>query len=235
MSENSDSIIRYYQQRAPEYEQIYYRDIPQKRKELAELAEDLRILAKDKIVLDLACGTGYWTEVISSTANYVVASDISSAMIEQASKKKYTCPVDFVRADLYSLPFPAGAFDLITLGFWFSHEPKQNYDSFCNMLIELAGEHGTIWMLDNNPPAEGPELQSVGTDEHGNNYKQRFLNSGKEFSILKNYFSESELINIFEKYYRIENLTNDECYWSVVLSPSKRQGPQAQPIVSQRF
>ncbi len=217
MSDDSDSIIRYYKQRAPEYEQIYYRDIPQKRKELAELAEGLKVLAEGKSVLDLACGTGYWTEVLSQTARYVVASDISSEMIEQAGKKKFRCPVEFVQADLYSLPFPPGSFELVTLGFWFSHEPKQNYDSFCGMLKALIGDNGLIWMIDNNPPAEGPELQSVGTDEYGNNYKQRFLDSGKEFSILKNYFSENELKSIFDKYFRIEAFTNDECYWSIVL------------------
>ncbi|MEW6412474.1 MAG: class I SAM-dependent methyltransferase [Candidatus Zixiibacteriota bacterium] len=218
MFEDPESIIRYYEQRAPEYEQIYYRDIPQKQKELAVLSEDLKQLSRDKTVLDLACGTGYWTVRISRTASYILASDISGEMIDEAKKKSYRCPVDFVRADLYHLPVAAGSFDLITLGFWFSHEPLQNYDVFCGMLKPLLSENGKIWMIDNNPPAEGPDLQSVGTDKYGNNYKQRFLNSGKEFAILKNYFSENQLRDIFGKYYQIERLTNDECYWSIVLS-----------------
>ncbi|UCE24232.1 MAG: class I SAM-dependent methyltransferase [Candidatus Zixiibacteriota bacterium] len=216
-----DSIIKYYSQRAPEYEQIYYRDIPIKRKELADEAARLRQLAADKSVLDLACGTGYWTRVISQTAASVIASDISAEMIAEAGKKNYLCQPDFVLSDLYRLPFADASFQLVTLGFWFSHEPKQNYHDFFNILAPLLCQDGAIWMIDNNPPAEGPHLQSVGQDEYGNNYKQRFLDSGKEFAILKNYFSRDQLETIFEPRFHIKSLIFNQCYWSVVLGPPR--------------
>ncbi|UCD64928.1 MAG: class I SAM-dependent methyltransferase [Candidatus Zixiibacteriota bacterium] len=213
------SIIDYYRQRAPEYEQIYYRDIPQKRKELAEEAARLESLAAGGTVLELACGTGYWTEVISRSAKLIVASDISSEMIEEARKKDYRCPVHFVRTDLYRAAFAAGSFDLLTMGFWFSHEPKQNYAEFHQLVAGLVKPDGLIWMIDNNPPAEGPRMESVGTDSHGNNYKKRYLDSGKEFVILKNYFGPEELRGIFEPRFAVRKLIFNECYWSVVLGP----------------
>jgi ubiquinone/menaquinone biosynthesis C-methylase UbiE len=217
VNKKTDSIIRYYQQRAPEYEQIYYRDIPIKRRELNEEGQRLRQLAAGKSVLDLACGTGYWTQTISRTARTVVASDISAEMILEARLKKYSCPTHFVRADLYGLPFAAGSFDLISLGFWFSHEPRQNYQAFFDIIRPLLRPDGNIWMIDNNPPAEGPKYRSVGTDEHGNNYRQRYLNSGKEFIILKNYFSERRLRDILQPHFAINSLVFGKCYWSVVL------------------
>ncbi len=221
-----DSIIKYYKQRAPEYEQIYYRDIPIKRRELADEATRLKQLATDKSILDLACGTGYWTKVISQTAASLIASDISAEMIIEARKKNYLCQPDFVLADLYRLPFADGGFQLVTLGFWFSHEPKQNYHAFFDMLKPLLRENGAIWMIDNNPPAEGPHLQSVGTDEFGNNYKQRFLDSGQEFAILKNYFSENQLRTVFEPHFEIKSLVFNQCYWSVVLGRKRSEQVQ---------
>ncbi len=222
-----DSIINYYALRAPEYEQIYYRDIPVKRKELAEEAERLEKLVEGKSVLDLACGTGYWTAVICRTAQSVVASDISTEMLAEAGKKEYLCRPTFVRADLYRPPFEDGIFDVVSLGFWFSHEPKQNYSDFFRMLKPLVRPDGLIWMIDNNPPAEGPNYRSVGTDEHGNNYRQRFLDSGAEFAILKNYFTAQELKEIFSPEFHIESLIFNECYWSVVLRAKPAPGDPA--------
>jgi ubiquinone/menaquinone biosynthesis C-methylase UbiE len=142
-------------------------------------------------------------------------------MIDEARRKDYTGPVAFVLADLYNLPFAAHSFEFVTLGFWFSHEPRQDYDRFFAMLKDLVTQGGLIWMIDNNPPAEGPEYRSVGLDEHGNNYRQRFLNSGREFAILKNYFDKSELIDIFSGDFQIESLIYNECYWSLVLRSSQ--------------
>jgi len=214
-----DSLINYYRLRAPEYEQIYYRDIPEKRRELADEATRLGHLVKGKSVLDLVCGTGYWTKVMAESATMVVATDISREMIAEARQKDYAQPVYFVLADLYRLPFANGTFDVVTLGFWFSHEPVQNYGPFLDELKSLAGEKGLIWMIDNNPPAEGPKYKSVGTDEFGNNYRQRYLDSGEEFAILKNYFAEDQLREIFSPQFEIESLIFNECYWSVVLKP----------------
>lgn len=212
-----ESLINYYKQRAPEYEQIYYRDFPVKRKELDEEAARLEQHVKGKNVLDLACGTGYWTKVISQTAQSIIASDISAEMITEARKKDFVCQPDFVCADLYYLPFAKKSFDIITVGFWFSHEPKQNYAAFFDILKPLLKENGTIWMIDNNPPAEGPLVESSGIDEHGNNFKKRFLDSGEAFVILKNYFEENELKQIFEPHFELKSLIFNKCYWSVVL------------------
>lgn len=218
MIERPDSIVDYYRQRAPEYEQIYFRDHPQKQKELAEEAERLRALSSGKSVLDLACGTGYWTEVIAGAADETVASDISPEMIQQARAKKYARPVSFVRTDLYQGGFAEGSFDLLTLGFWFSHEPRQNHREFFRLIVPPLKKGGLIWMIDNNPPAEGPAVESEGKDSHGNNYKKRFLDSGKAFVILKNYFVEKELREIFGRHFKIERLIFGQCYWSVVLA-----------------
>ncbi len=210
--------IKYYRARAPEYEQIYYRDVPERRRELDDAAKRLIKLAKKKKVVDLACGTGYWTQILSTTAASVVAVDISKEMLNEAIKKTYSVSVEFLRANLNELPFRENCFDLIAIGFWFSHQPKQEYDQFFKNITHPLKRGGSIWLIDNNFPAEGPRMESVRVDEHGNNYKRRYLGNGEEFIILKNYFSEEQLRSVFTAHFRTKTLSYGTYYWSAVLS-----------------
>lgn len=207
----------YYDRRAPEYEQIYYRDIPPRRLEIDREAQRLTDIVRDRNVLDLACGTGYWTEIMSQSAAHITASDLSTGMIDQARKKQFQSEVDFVRADLYHPPFQDKSFDVLTLGFWLSHHPKPNYQRLFKPLMSLVKPEGVIWMIDNNPPAEGSHQDSIGSDEAGNNYKTRLLENGDKFVILKNYFSEDDLVSIFSPSFEIAQMIFGEYYWSVQL------------------
>lgn len=208
----------YYRARAAEYEQIYYRDDVGRQNELAVLAEDLRELSAKKDVLDLACGTGYWTAVMASESAYLLASDISAEMLDLALTKSYSKTVEFVRADLLHPPFRTKSFDLLTLGFWFSHQPRQYYDQFFNTIASLVRTGGLIWMVDNNPPAEGGRRMPSATDRHGNTFKHRWLEGGSEHEILKNYFSKDQLERIFGERFRLHRLSFNRFYWSAVLS-----------------
>jgi len=217
-------LIDYYRARASEYEQIYYRDVPDRRKEIEEEADRLRELVKNQHVLELACGTGYWTEIMAETAASIIASDISPEMIAEARKKNLRGKVSFVLSDLKQPAFARGAFDFIALGFWFSHHPRQHQGALFQTLTDLLKDGKPAWLIDNNPPAEGPNLESVGTDKYGNNYKRRFLDNGAEHTILKNYFTEDQLRDIFAPHFRIERLIHKKYYWSAVLNGANATG-----------
>ncbi len=206
---------KYYRARAREYEQIYYREVPERRKEIDDEVTWLIELVEGKSVLDLACGTGYWTKFASETARDITAIDQAPEMIAEARKKEYRSPVTFVEGDMFSYRFDR-RFDVIIVGFWFSHQPRQEYERFFNLLSDLVERGGVVWMIDNNPPAEGSQQNSVGTDEYGNNFKKRYLDDGTEFVILKNYFSEKQLREIISPYADILRLTYGIYYWSVV-------------------
>ena len=218
MMKKSDNTIEYYNKRASEYEQIYYRKVPERRKEIDDEVFRLKEIAKNKTVLDAPCGTGYWTQFLSETAHEIYAADISGEMINEAKKKKYITPVNFVKSDLLKLPFKNNFFDLFVLGFWFSHHPKQDYDSLFQLFNNITKPDGKIWLIDNNYPAEGPKQESVAIDKFGNNYKFRYLDNGNKFTILKNYFTKNELESIFSHHFKIERLTYNTYYWATVLS-----------------
>lgn len=212
---------QYYNRRAPEYEQIYYRDDAERQQELADEADRLRELARDKRVVEFACGTGYWTKVMAETAKSIYASDLAPEMIAEAKRKAFGCPVSFTVADMKAAEIVRSAYDLVALGFWFSHEPRQHYAQLFDLLSAPLRDGGRIWMIDNNPPAEGKE-QHLRYDEFGNNFKNRFLDNGEKHVILKNYFTRDQLTELFEPRFTIESLIHQTYYWSAVLRPTDR-------------
>ncbi|HOP07261.1 MAG TPA: class I SAM-dependent methyltransferase [candidate division Zixibacteria bacterium] len=211
------NLIKYYCRWAPDYERIYYRDNPERRQEIDDEVVRLKKLAAGKTVLDIPCGTGYWLEFMSQTAHEITAADISAEMLREARLKKAACPVMFVQAGLESIPFEDHSFDLIALGFWLSHQPKQSYEKLFDELNRVLRPGGTIWIIDNNPPAEGNMRRLAGHDAAGNQLIKRKVPDGEEFQIIKNYFSEEDLRRVLEPFYRIERLTHKPYYWSVEL------------------
>ncbi|HUV30862.1 MAG TPA: class I SAM-dependent methyltransferase [Acidobacteriota bacterium] len=220
----SDELEPYYRARAPEYEQIYYRDIPDQRAELEAEAGRLQGLVTGKRVLDLACGTGYWTEVMAGSAAGITAVDISAEMLCEAAKKTYACPVRFVQGSLLDVPEDGGRYDVVTLGFWFSHQPRQEYDHLYDVITASLQPDGLAWLLDNSPPAEKSEADVVRVDEHGNSYKRRWLRDGREFVIIKNYFTRVQLEAAFSDRFDIRRLVYGRYYWSAVVGP-REKGP----------
>ncbi|MFZ1683717.1 MAG: class I SAM-dependent methyltransferase, partial [Candidatus Zixiibacteriota bacterium] len=99
---NDKETADYYQKRAAEYEKIYYREVPERRKEIDDEADRLRDLVRGKRVLELACGTGYWTAVMSETASAITAVDLWPEMIAEAKKKRLVCPVEFAASDMFA-------------------------------------------------------------------------------------------------------------------------------------
>jgi len=71
-----------------------------------EWLADRELAGKD--VLDLGCGSGRFGELLNQHGANVIGSDISDAMLEEASK---TIPVR--KADAYSLPFADKSFDYV--------------------------------------------------------------------------------------------------------------------------
>jgi len=207
----------YYRERARDYEQIYYRDNPARQAELAADRELLMELVKGRDVLELACGTGYWTEVMARAARSLLATDIESGMIEMARTKRFAIDVEFRCVDMFAEKFEP-VYDVAALGFWFSHQPRQEYEQLFDILTRPLRAGGKVWMIDNNPPAEGPANDSVGVDQYGNNFKVRRLGDGREFVILKNYFGQGELRQLLEPRFVVEKLVFGYYYWSTILT-----------------
>lgn len=180
---NSDLIL-YYKDRAKEYEKIYAK--PERQEELSLVERELQSIFKNKEVLEVACGTGYWTQKIASVAQSVLATDINEAVIEIARSKGYErASAQFEVADLYDLK-EKGEYESLFGGFIWSHIHLQELDKFiyhCNSLVRPGG---TVVFIDNNY-VEGSSSPVVETDQFGNTYQNRKLENGTNHKVLKNF------------------------------------------------
>ena len=76
--------------------------------------EFAREVAKDKVVLDAACGTGYGSALMSEVAARVAGVDISHATVEWARKIYGNDRTAFHAACVEFTPFESDTFDLVT-------------------------------------------------------------------------------------------------------------------------
>src|ERR1051326_861454 len=81
------SLLDYYARRAGEYEKIFAK--PERQPDLVALRALLPGLFAGRDVLEIACGTGYWTPIISESARSILATDINEEVLDIARHKAY--------------------------------------------------------------------------------------------------------------------------------------------------
>jgi ubiquinone/menaquinone biosynthesis C-methylase UbiE len=208
----------YYRRRAEEYDEMYYRNDPVWQGELNKVAEALQATLRSRNVLEIACGTGYWTQVLSETAQSIVATDIVQEMLKIAQRKHYRCPISFRKEDAYNLPFEDKSFDGGLANFWLSHVPKSRIHSFLKGFHRVLQSGSKVFMADNvYVPGIGGKLVTREGEE--DTYKLRSLKNGSEHLVLKNYVLAEELIEIFRNYDRgfsRENAIYGEYFWYLI-------------------
>jgi ubiquinone/menaquinone biosynthesis C-methylase UbiE len=78
------------------------------------LIEMVSSIDNDVLILEVACGTGHITKLISDMGRSIIACDLTPEMMEQAEKAvKTNNNVSFLRANAFALPFESGKLDLI--------------------------------------------------------------------------------------------------------------------------
>ncbi len=185
------NLQRYYAQRASEYERIFAK--PERQQDLASLQTLLRKQFAGHDVLEVTCGTGYWTQVIGETARSILATDINEEVLEIARHKAYTNHnVEFKIADAGTLDEVSGAFTAGFAGFWWSHLFKSRVAEFLDCFHSKLRPRALVLFLDNNY-VEGSNSPIVRQDGDGNTYQRRKLENGAEFEVLKNFPNEAEL------------------------------------------
>lgn len=184
---NTD-LVSYYKNRAKEYENIYAK--PERQHDLKHAGNILQSIFADKQVLEIACGTGYWTEIIAKKAKSILATDINETVIEVAGSKDFSGKeVSFVVADIYQFP-DLKKFESLFGGFIWSHILLQDLDQFLSTVSSLVVPGGTIVFMD-NLFVEGSNHPITQQDEHGNTYQTRKLEDQSTHLVLKNFPTEA--------------------------------------------
>ena len=185
------ALLDYYARRAQEYEQIYQK--PERQRELALLKAHLVKLLAGRDVLEVACGTGYWTAFLAPFTRSMLATDAAAEVLGVARAKTYPPGrVRFEQADAYALDGVAGDFDGGLAGFWWSHIQKSRQAAFLKRFHGRLQPGAQVVLIDNQY-VEGSSTLISGADEDGNTYQERRLADGSRHRVLKNFPTEAEL------------------------------------------
>ena len=186
----------YYRRRAEEFETVYYRADPARRAEIKLLSQAAQEALRGRRVLEVACGTGYWTRLVSRTAREITATDSVEEVLNVARRKTYHCPVAFRLGNAYRLSFGAEEFDGGLANFWFSHIPRHRVDRFIAGFHRTLRPQASVFLADNVlvPDVGGELISRTGDDD---TYRRRTLRDGSEHVIIKNYYSAEDLSAIF--------------------------------------
>jgi SAM-dependent methyltransferase len=206
----------YYSKRAREYEQIYEK--PERQHELAWLRTRVPELYRGRNVLEVACGTGYWTQFIAPAAHRVYACDINEAVLEIAREKRVPAgKATFFRADAVTLDGVPGGCNAAFAGFWWSHVKKSGITQFVANLAAKLEPGAVVGILDNTF-APGSSTPISRTDAEGNTYQMRSLASGEPYEVLKNFPTPAELAEAVRPVAREAHLESLAYYWLLVFT-----------------
>ncbi len=206
------TVNGYYAARAAEFDDIYRK--PERQPDLRKIEEWLPALLADQKVLEVACGTGYWTQFIAPTADHVVAVDTSVDVINIATARVPIGKVTFHVADAYQLPAELELCTAAFAGFWFSHIPKRRREDFLRGLNARLVPGARVILLDNRY-VPGSSSETAYIDSDGDAFQIRKLKDGSTHRVLKNFPSESELRTLLRRLGLTGTYTEWAHYWAI--------------------
>jgi protein-L-isoaspartate O-methyltransferase len=206
-----DSFRTYYQRRAPEYDAVYNKR--ERHDDLSKLALRLATLFAGRTVLEVAAGTGYWTQVLVASAGHVVATDVNDGPLQIAKDRDYAkASVDFELADAFRLGAVAGHFDALFAGFWWSHLAIAQQSEWLTQVADRLPPGALVAFIDNRF-VEGSTHPISRMDSDGNTYQSRTLADGSTWEVLKNFPSTEELLTAVDRYAESASVEELEYYW----------------------
>lgn len=181
----------YYAERAPEYDDWWYRRgryelepgaLARWRADATEAEEALEASAPGGTVLELAAGTGIWTRKLVRLADRVVAVDANAETLALN-----TGDAELVRADVFEWE-PVERFDLVFFSFWLSHVPEERFDEFWSLVRAALVPGGRVFLVDSG----AGDTAHTGTAQ-ADGEETRSLADGRTFRIVKRRWRPDEL------------------------------------------
>jgi demethylmenaquinone methyltransferase/2-methoxy-6-polyprenyl-1,4-benzoquinol methylase len=208
--------VAYYRARAPEYDESWTREgdydfgaaFNQRWfAEVKRLGVALEHFGPNGQVLELAAGTGRWTEHLSPHAAGITALDVSAEMlaINRQRLASSTTPVRYVEADLFGWT-PDRRYDVVSFAFWLTHVPPPRVDEFWALVESALAPQGRVFFVDSAMPRPEPPVlgRRFGFRDHAvegvhsltdldRGISVRHVRDGREFQTVKVYWEPADL------------------------------------------
>jgi len=136
----------YYRQRASQYDRFY--EVPERYHDLVGLKAWLVERVRGRTVLEVAAGTGYWTEVAATAAEAITATDYNHEPLSIAVDRRLGPHVTLLTADAYAMPKFACRFEVGMAHLWWSHVERQRRQEFLSHFASRLQPQATLLMID---------------------------------------------------------------------------------------
>ena len=190
----------YYRVRAGEYDEWFLRQGrydhgPEFRarweREVEEVRGTLERFRPTGRVLELACGTGWWTEQLVRWAGALTAVDASAEVLALNAERVADPRVRRVQADLFAWR-PEGGYDVVFFSFWLSHVPPERFEGFWETVRGALNPGGRVFFVDSLRTELSTASDHVLPSE-GDIIAERKLNDGSRYSIYKIFYHPAQL------------------------------------------
>ena len=152
-------------------------------------------------------GTGIWTEkLLDSSPSSLTCVDGSKEMIQVSAKKLSSHPnwskvsfltssaklkAKYTQADLFQYK-PSDNHDIVFFGFWMSHIPPEQFDSFFTQVVAKSLKpQGHVLFIDSLSTLDSSADRKVNSEHI---VEKRMLNDGSKYSIVKVRFEKKTVL-----------------------------------------
>ena len=206
-----EDMREYYARRAEYYERVYFK--PERQTDLRAMEAWLPSMFKGRRVLEVACGTGWWTVHGARDSAAWSATDLNPETMALARAKAMPACVQFATVDAYTLAeLGPQTFDAAFTGCWWSHVPLARLPGWLALLHSRLEPGAPVVILDNSF-VQTSSTPLTRRDAEGNTYQNRTLDDGSVHEVLKNFPKPHDAFAMLGPRAREPKWINHEHYW----------------------
>ena len=192
--------IEYYQARALEYDEWflrqgrYDRGLEHKKKwfdEVDQVRHSLDQFKPTGSVLEIACGTGLWTQQLLRCAQSITALDAVKEVLELNEKRLQSPRVKYIHANIFNWQ-PEERYDVVFFSFWLSHVPPQYFEEYWKKVRQTLKPKGRVFFVDSKYEQTSTARDHELGEANAGTVK-RLLNDGRDYRIVKIFYDCEEL------------------------------------------
>ena len=197
----------FYRVRAPEYDEWWQRRGRYDRgpesardwdRQVATVEQALAAFDPRGDVLELAGGTGWWTQRLAGTAQRLTVVDASGEALALNRARVGRADVEYESSDLFSWQ-PRRRYDVVFFSFWLSHVPRPRFGAFWALVRSCLAPDGRVFLIDNRlDPTPETRRKDPYVVEYADDLQRRRLSDGSEYRVVKVMYEPDELQRLIE-------------------------------------